>query len=103
MNDLNVNLVYGNDESIVKAFGVIARLHKDVYKFHCPCTCYDPSILKEGGEVWVNWDTLKIKLDDENGYLMCHVNFSGMRVCPICGRQLPTNGRDILSNGFKMI
>lgn len=103
MNDLNVNLVYGNDESIVKAFGVIARLHKDVYKFHCPCTCYDPSILKEGGEVWMNWDTLKVRLDDENGYLMCHVNFSGMRVCPICGRQLPTNGRDKLTNRMKRI
>lgn len=103
MSILVVNLVYGDDENIVKAFGVVARLHKDAEKFHCPCMCYDSSLLKERGEVWMNWDTLKIKLDDENGYSLCQVNFSGMRVCPICGRQLPTNGRDKLTNRMKKI
>ena len=104
MSGLVVKLIYGKDEYIAKAFGVVARLHKEVYKFNCPCMCYDTSILKEGGEVWMNWDTLKVKFNDkEDGYLLAHVNFCGMRVCPICGRQLPTNGRDVLSNGFKKI
>ncbi|MDO5547717.1 MAG: hypothetical protein Q4F79_04440 [Eubacteriales bacterium] len=100
---MKVNIVYGTEENKVKALRVVARLRKQKQGFNCPCMCYDSSIIREGGEVWMNWDTLKFRFYEEDGYLLGQVNFCNLSVCPICGKYLPTNSRDKLTNGMKKI
>lgn len=93
-----------------KTAEIILRLGKKVTnrKIFCPCCCRDSSITQEHGEIWMNWDTLKIIFFGKD---MCGniCDFSESLVtikldaCPICGRQLPTNHRDTNTNGYKII
>lgn len=112
-------LIQGDESYIDRAKSLIARLksrieHKE--NIVCPCRCRDASIFYEigsefyeSGELWMNWDVLKILFytRDEEGAVPSIGSSGQVNVraydCPICGLPLPTNHRDKKTNGMTVI
>lgn len=87
-------------EAEKKARAIIDRLKAEYPdgRFFCICDCHDSSLTKEGGEIWQNYELIKVFFPDRNRMVVFISD-----CCPICGKKLPTPDGGRQSNGMKLI
>ena len=92
-------------ELSIKFDEIIARLRVEKLP-HCICEVDGETILKEGFDIWQNWDLVKIHSREDGGW-----NFDyyvrEYKNCPLCGRPLPVEvppGEKVFpyDNGYKV-
>lgn len=66
-------------------------------EFYCICDCYNTSLTKEGAEIWVNFDQVKILFPDSN------IVIFRSDTCPVCRKKLPTADGGSRSNVMRII
>lgn len=91
----------GNSCAVLES--AVSRLHEKYNKGklkHCVCEFEDAMLVREGGEIWTNWDSIKFNGHGAKYHLRSAM--FNLSACPICGKILPAKTREHIRGDFKV-